>query len=506
MLKIGWSKKEISTDKPIIVAGQAFVRFSKFVLDPLYATALTVDDGKDYVIFLSLDIVSFKAGVLQAVRDRIKEKNNEIDTLKILSNCTHTHSGPMIVADDYLSGFGKFSELPHDGVELTPPSEYFRFFIEQCADAVIESYTSRKDGAISYGYGYATVSHNRRAVYSKDMTEGSDNPELRFIEGTTKMYGRTDIPEFSGLENGGDPYANFMFTFDKNGNLTGAVTNIPCPSQNSEMEYALSADFWADVREEITKRYGDIYILPQCAAAGDLAPRPRYYQKAEKRRFRLKYEEFKPREGVQFPDEIYRRKDICEQIVNAFSDVYSWAKKEKFTDIPIVHSVKEITLQKRFITDEEYECFKKRPDYVEKPFVCTDDKVDDLKWNSKELYLRHKKNVVVERYENQKEQPTVPMEMHIIRIGNIAFASNMFELYMDYAHRIQGRSPFEQTFIVQLCGQPGNRGTGGYLATERARKGRGYSANVFSNIVSPEGGQQLVEATLEELNRLYENK
>ncbi|MBO4733997.1 MAG: Fur-regulated basic protein FbpA, partial [Clostridia bacterium] len=39
--------------------------------------------------------------------------------------------------------------------------------------------------------------------------------------------------------------------------------------------------------------------------------------------------------------------------------------------------------------------------------------------------------------------------------------------------------------------------------TERAAKGRGYSANLFSNKVSPKGGQQLVEATLEELEKLY---
>ena len=118
------------------------------------------------------------------------------------------------------------------------------------------------------------------------------------------------------------------------------------------------------------------------------------------------------------------------------------------------------------------------------------------------MHLRQDDNTIVKRYKEQKTEPNIQMEMHVIRIGNIAFASNMFELYMDYAHRIQGRSPFEQTFIVQLSAQP-HRGNGTYLATERAAKGRGYSANLFSNVVSPKGGQQLVEATLEELNNLY---
>ena len=147
-------------------------------------------------------------------------------------------------------------------------------------------------------------------------------------------------------------------------------------------------------------------------------------------------------------------------------------------------------------------CFKIRPEYKPKDFVCTDDKIKDLKLNSLEIHHRNDKNTVVERYQTQKAEPNIEMEMHVIRLGNIAFATNMFELYMDYAHRIQGRSPFEQTFIIQLCGQPHLR-SGSYLATERAAKGRGYSANLFSNIVSPKGGQQLVEATLEELVKLY---
>ena len=108
------------------------------------------------------------------------------------------------------------------------------------------------------------------------------------------------------------------------------------------------------------------------------------------------------------------------------------------------------------------------------------------------------------RYEKQKTKPKHTTEMHAVRIGDIAFATNQFELYMDYQHRIQGRSPFEQTFIIQLCG--GRQGTeyGGYLATERAAAGNGYSASMYCNQVSPEGGQELVEATLEELKKLHE--
>ena len=95
------------------------------------------------------------------------------------------------------------------------------------------------------------------------------------------------------------------------------------------------------------------------------------------------------------------------------------------------------------------------------------------------------------------------MELHVIRLGDIAFASNQFELFIDYMHRIQGRSPFTQTFLIQLAAQPGIR-NGSYLATARAAHNVGYSATMYCNIVSPEGGQQLVEETVKELKKLYE--
>ena len=57
-IKIGWSRKEITTDKPVAIPGQMYVRVSEGVLDPVYVTALAVDGGKDGkpVIFLSCDI------------------------------------------------------------------------------------------------------------------------------------------------------------------------------------------------------------------------------------------------------------------------------------------------------------------------------------------------------------------------------------------------------------------------------------------------------------------
>jgi len=91
--------------------------------------------------------------------------------------------------------------------------------------------------------------------------------------------------------------------------------------------------------------------------------------------------------------------------------------------------------------------------------------------------------------------------VHAIRLGDVAFATNRFEFYLDYGLRIEARSPARQTFVVQLVA--GGEYTGTYLPTARSVAGGSYGAGAYCNEVGPEGGQQLVEHTLRMLNELW---
>jgi len=312
------------------------------------------------------------------------------------------------------------------------------------------------------------------------------------------MYGNTNDDNFSHYEAGADHFINLMYTFDAEGNLTGAIVNVPCPSQNSENENLLSADYWHDVREAIRARHGNIHILTQGAAAGDLAPRLLHYQQAQARRFRLKYENCEADSPVSNQLELYARKDIAERVAEAFDEVLSWAKKDIRTEARVSHKVSTVHLDKYLITEDDlnYAIEGLKASKAEE-FVKTDDPLSDLHHNTRIISNRNRFLDVINRYEEQKTCTTLPMELHALRIGDIAFASNRFELYMDFQHRIQARSPFEQTFIVQLAG------AATYLCTERAFEGRGYSAIVFSILASPKGGQQLVDETVRQLKELY---
>ena len=56
--------------------------------------------------------------------------------------------------------------------------------------------------------------------------------------------------------------------------------------------------------------------------------------------------------------------------------------------------------------------------------------------------------------------------------------------------------------MIQLTGTPGPDG-GTYLATERGAWGKGYSASRYCNLVSPKGGQELVEETVAILDDIH---
>ena len=82
----------------------------------------------------------------------------------------------------------------------------------------------------------------------------------------------------------------------------------------------------------------------------------------------------------------------------------------------------------------------------------------------------------------------------------MAIATNVFELFTEFGIQIKARSRALQTFVIQLAG-PGT-----YVPTERAVRGGGYSAIVESNLVGPEGGQVLVDRTVEVINSLWPDR
>lgn len=422
-LYMGWAVTDITPPEPVALVGQLYKRISKGVRDPLTATVLALETRsengeREQAIMISCDVISIEKVVQEKVQAAIENKLPDFDSAKLFLNATHTHTGPGF-ADSTFKGLYDVS----DDEGVWKPSQYAEFFVERVSEAVVRAWESRKPAGVGWALGHAVVGINRRA---------------HFFDGTTVMYGKTDQDTFQNIEGYEDHGVDMLFFWDENKKLTGMVINLACTSQETENLEEVSADFWHEVRAVIHKKYGrDVFVFPQCSAAGDQSPHLLYRKDAEA----LMLE----RRGLT------RRQEIARRIANAIDDVFPYADKDVKNKIVFKHTIGKIDLP----TEPE----------SKQPFYETDS--------------------------------VQPIEIHVLRLGDVAIATNPFELYLDYGVRIEARSPALLTFLVQLSCQ-----NGGYLPTEKAVQGGGYSADKY--IVGPGGGQILVNETVRLIKELWQ--
>lgn len=493
MLKIGWASADVSTNATVTITGQAYERISKGSMDPTTVTALYLEDGGDYVVFISGDFTSIEGKFLSEVQAAAEERLPGFDGKKIIFNATHTHTAPR-----YFLKTG-YDKAPRDRTGIEPPAVYRAFLLEQVVGIIAKAYEGAAPGSVAYGFGTADVGISRRVTYFNDQGAGNVKGNTYAVNGFAAMYGKTNKDDFSGYEGSDDSNVNLLFTFDTQDNLTGALVNVPCPSQCTEHEEFTSADYWNETRALIRQKYGNIFILPQCAAAGDLSPHLLHNKAARARRVKLCYGEDPKAAQFSRPDEYYNRLYIAEKLARAFDEGYSWAKSEKLTEMPIRHVSKAVSLERWKVTEQQYiEAKESYENLMAGSYQCTDDPKKDFEVNTRRSSEMTRCESVIARYENTAK--TQQTQVHVLKLGDVAFATCPFELYIDFQHRIQARSPFTQTFFVQLTAS--EVGDTGYLATERAAANKGYSAISFSCHVSPAGGHTMVEEILKTMEEI----
>lgn len=467
-LSLGWASADITPPAPVALCGQFNLRISKRVNDPLSVTALAIEGRDtngvvDQAVLVSADVVCVRRADLERVRALVRPRAVGLDTAKIILSTTHTHTAP-VLADaresnphphDLMATF--VYRVPETGV--MQPRDYTELFVNRVADAVVEAWQARKPGGVSWALSYAVIGHNRRAHYST---------------GRSQMYGPTDRPDFDTFESTTNPGLELLFTWDADRKLTGVAVNLACPSQEVEGADYVSADFWYDARTALRQRHGaGLHVLPLCGAAGDLSPHLLMRQQAEAT--------LRRRQGNLEP-----RQEIGRRIAAAVNVGLELAQTDVRVEAPFAHAAQLIPLPVRRVTPQE--CDAARAGYQEL-------EARGLESLGSEDYIwwRIKRNIVA-RFELQEKQSVYETEIHTLRLGDVAFATNPFELFVDYGLRLKARSPAEQTFVVQLACD-----SLGYLPTERGVAGGHYSAEIMSNIIGPEGGRQLVDRTVQAL-------
>jgi hypothetical protein len=259
------------------------------------------------------------------------------------------------------------------------------------------------------------------------------------VNGSARMYGVND-PAFLYYEGTNDNKVSMLFFWDNNKSLTGMVINTVATAQVTDGTNFISADFYNEARQNIWNKYGkDVFVFFQVGTAGDITPANHEFTYRRAENIMIK------RKGIT------ARQELANRLLNAVDEVMPYVKSDIAYKAVFKHTVARVDLP-----------VKEPPDL---PFYLTDD--------------------------------VKPAEFHVIRLGDIALATNPFELFIDYGILMKARSKALLTFLVQLSCQHS-----GYLPNERAARGGGYSADKY--LVGPEGGYKLVDETVKRINEMWE--
>ncbi len=499
--RIGWAEANITPDKKVSLIGQFAERISEYVEKPITATAMAVSTDDEQAVFVSCELGGVSYGLRDSVRARLADNGLGLDPMKVILSATHIHTGPGYannsnsandtgvistlrgLLENELPAGKKYVEKENISAnpEIAQDDELLEFLTQRISGAVLEAWKNRAPGGFVNAFGRAAVGMCRRACYS---------------DGTAQMWGTTNTAVFTQLEGGNDSGMELLYVFDANKNLTGIVANLACPAQCVQHRLFVSPDYWGEAKMLLRQHFGDkLFFLPQCSAAGDqcpvdlvrwVEPESDVHDPNITRKNPLK------RKADPSMFDLAGMRKAGKRIAQEIIEVYDDGLDDPQTDPELVHQVHNLQLPLRRTTLTEIETARRAVrEYLR-------EKEGDVDFNDAARLQVHLG--ILRRAVLQEKMDIVDTEVHILKLGTVAIATNPFELFLDYGNQIKARSLSEQTFLIQLA-----NGTEGYLPTEKAEKGGHYSAFISSGLVGHVGGEQLVRETLKNINQLFED-
>lgn len=497
---IGWAEESLVPEKKVSLAGQFFERISEYVESEITVTAMAVEANGEQMIMASADVVSLTDVQLELAREKLAKILDGFDPKKLIVAATHTHtslkiggrsskvakdgvstiSAAQAILEEFLPEGKGYKKLVTPDESVLTPAEALELVTDKIALAAKKAWESRKEALYANEFGRAAVGMNRRVCYD---------------DGSAQMWGDTNTANFISLEGGNDSGVELIYTFDTNKKLTGIVANIACPAQILEQRSFISADFWGRAKANLREKFGDdIYLLGLCGAGGDQCPRDLVRW--------VNPETPIDDPNVKRPNYIERKADpsmydvsgcnkvgkrISNEIISVYEEITEYKSEAEFE-----HKVIDLDVPLRKATMAEYNnAVRELEYYIEKN--------KDKEFNFEDNAKMHVHAGLIDRFRTQQTKEVVPIEYHVVRFGDVAFATNPYELFQDFANVIKARSYAKQTFIVQLC-----CGSHGYLPTEKAEKGGHYSAYISSGDTGHEGGNLLVRETITEINKMFD--
>ncbi|MCL2743555.1 MAG: hypothetical protein FWE67_06875 [Planctomycetaceae bacterium] len=416
--RAGTAIVDITPEKlPVVIVGNFFPKPSDKIVDPLHARCLVLDDGKERIALVILDLIGIPVAAADEAK-RLIEAETKIRCDRIMISGTHTHTGPRVAggaqkADESYKAelLPKIARGVAAAVKNLAPAKVGWAVGNDPNNVYCRRFLMKEGKATTNPFSGKT---NDRA----QMNPGHANPNKIARTGPVD----TAVSVLSVVSPDNKPIAVFA---NYSTHYAGVPGNV------------ISADYFAvfaaRIKEKIAEKIGtenvpDSFLgVMSNGTSGDA-------------------------NCIDFlnPNRKFDYKSVGEDTAQAAMDV--WTNIQYFDWVPLGMVEKRITINNRVPTPEEVQAAKdhlaKLPDG---PKVISDDYAEGTV-----------------RMENWPKTSEVPLQA--IRIGELGITALPGEIYGITGLLIKARSPFMPTFNISLA-----NGSFGYVPTAEQHKLGGYN-------------------------------
>ena len=411
MLRAGTSIIDISPKKGIELAGYPhFPRYNTGVHDPLYASCIYLDNGKEKIAIIAMDLLFFSRKYVKAVRKEISKKTS-IPVGNIFISASHTHSGPWAAGRLDMEALEEGLDVDKDYVD-----ELKGKLIDLAARAYSNTFNT------SLGSGFTVCGKEKGIGGNRRDPEGPADPKLWV----------TAIK-------------------DNSNTLKVAMVKYALhPTVIHEDSTLVTADYPGYTREYLKQKEPYMNLLFMQGTSGDQSTR--YF-----------------RQGQDFDE----AKRIGYTIGQAAYSMLKNIKFEKEIDLKVLSKEIDLPL-KKLTSEEDAKAFAEKAksewERLKKegaPYIEVQNaNLKNLGAENTLGYIRLKNKKIPISLEVDE----LPTEVQVLVIGDAGIVGLPGEVFVEFGLDIQKRSPFEKTIVVGLA----NGCLPGYVCTEEAIREGGY--------------------------------
>lgn len=390
-LKAGIAITEISPKQGIQLTGYPhYDRANTGIHDSLYASCIYLDNGKDKIAIVSMDILKYPKKFVRVVRERASIYTG-IPANNIMICCTHTHSGPL-VSTKIKNGIDKATKLQ---------LEYEQQLENKISNLILEAYNNSFPAKVGIGKGHCGkeqgVGGNRR------NPDGPADPEVWTI----------------GLK-------------DLEGRWRGVIVKYALhPTVIHGESTVVTADYPCYIRRYFAESKPGITSLFLQGTSGNQSSR--FFRDSQT------YKEAK-RIGETIAKEADR---VLDEMV--FSDDIELVARSLETDVEI-REFPSLERAQENIKKAQIDLQKLIDDKVPYTKIRTAE-VNLL--GAENIYnyaLAREKGEKIEVLEDE-----MPVEVQVIGIGDTRLVGVQGEMFVEYGFEIKEKSPFKNTFVIELA-------------------------------------------------------